>query len=132
MLFFWAHWCADCKAEGPILADLAREFGPKGFVVIAPTQRYGYTADDDHAPPAKEKEFIEKVYEHYYAQLPNAGIPLDTANFERFGVSTTPTLVLVDRRGMVRLYHPGLMDAGPLRAAVQELITPAQSAALRR
>ena len=25
ILFFWAHWCPDCKAEGPILAQALRE-----------------------------------------------------------------------------------------------------------
>ncbi len=30
LLFFWAHWCPDCKIEGPIIAQLLSEFGPKG------------------------------------------------------------------------------------------------------
>ena len=24
LLFFWAHWCADCKAQAPIVADLLK------------------------------------------------------------------------------------------------------------
>ncbi|MCX6636083.1 MAG: TlpA disulfide reductase family protein, partial [Acidobacteria bacterium] len=30
LLFFWAHWCGDCKNEVPILARLSREFAPRG------------------------------------------------------------------------------------------------------
>src|SRR5690349_1456562 len=33
LLFFWAHWCADCKAESPIISQLRSEFGPKGLMV---------------------------------------------------------------------------------------------------
>jgi thiol-disulfide isomerase/thioredoxin len=122
LLFFWAHWCADCKADAPILAQIAKEFAPQGLVIVAPTRRYGYTADDEHAPPAKELEFIKRVYEHYYSQIPNAGVPVDASNFERFGVSTTPTIVIIDRHGIVRLYHPGVMDAPELRSAIQPLL----------
>src|SRR5215468_2639632 len=38
LLFFWAHWCSDCKQEAPLIAQLAAEYGPKGLVVIGPTQ----------------------------------------------------------------------------------------------
>jgi thiol-disulfide isomerase/thioredoxin len=137
LLFFWAHWCADCKADAPIIAKLAQEFAPQGLVVVAPTRLYGYTAEEEHAAPAVERPFVDKVYGHYYAPIPNAGVPLDAGNFERFGVSTTPTIVLVDRRGIVRLYHPGAMDEESLRSAIQPLIAvpahlPQRAAAVTR
>ncbi len=125
LLFFWAHWCADCKADAPVIAEIAREFEPRGLVVIAPTRLYGYTADQDNAPPAIEKAFAAKVFEKYYSSIPNVQVPLDSGNFERFGASTTPTLVLVDRRGIVKLYHPGVMDLAALRDAIEPLLAPA-------
>ncbi len=48
--------------------------------------------------------------------------PLSTANFINFGVSTTPTLVIVDREGIVKLYHPGQMSDQELEAAVRPLL----------
>lgn len=122
LLFFWAHWCSDCKAEAPVLAQLGTELKARGFVIVAPTRRYGYTRDNDHASAAEETPFITKVFEHYYAAIPTEGIPVDRGNFERYGASTTPTLVLIDRRGIVRMYHPGVMSEEELRGAIEPLL----------
>ena len=91
--------------------------------MIAPTRLYGYTAQEEHAPPAIEMPFIEKVYQKYYSNIPNAQVPVDTGNFRRFGASTTPTIVLVDRHGIVRLYNPGVMDEVALRSAIEPLLS---------
>jgi thiol-disulfide isomerase/thioredoxin len=121
LLFFWAHWCPDCKQEEHILAQLAHEYGPKGLVMIAPTQRYGYVADGDEAGPADELNYIEKIRHQYYADLLNVPAPVSEANFRNYGASTTPTLVLIDRHGIVRLYHPGAMTLEELRAALDRV-----------
>jgi thiol-disulfide isomerase/thioredoxin len=128
LLFFWAHWCADCKVEIPVITQLATELEPKGLAVIAPTKRYGYTAEDEHAAPATETAFIQKVYDQLYSHIPGIQAPLDAGNFERFGASTIPTLVVVDRHGIVRLYHPGIMEEKALRAAIEPLLGGQNSA----
>lgn len=122
LLFFWAHWCADCKADAPIIASLAAQFEPKGLLVVAPTMLYGYTAQEDHAAPSVEMPFIKQVYEKYYSQIPKADVPVDSDNFQRFGASTTPTIVVIDRQGIVRLYHPGAMSDADLRGVIEPLI----------
>jgi len=121
LLFFWAHWCPDCKAEEPILAEIEREYRAKGLVLIAPTQRYGYTAASDHATPAEETAYIDAVRRRFYADLAGAPSPVSAENFRNYGVSTTPTLVLLDREGIVRMYHPGAMTLDELRAALKRV-----------
>ncbi len=121
LLFFWAHWCPDCKAEEPILAQIAREFAGKGLVIVAPTQRYGYAAQGEDASPAVELKYIAEIRRKYYQDLLSAPAPVSEENFKNYGASTTPTLVLIDRRGIVRLYHPGAMTLEELRAALERL-----------
>jgi thiol-disulfide isomerase/thioredoxin len=121
LLFFWAHWCPDCKQEEHILAAIEREYAGKGLVLIAPTQHYGYVANGEEAGPADELKYIEQIRHQYYADLLTVPAPLSEANFRNYGASTTPTLVLIDRQGIVRLYHPGAMTLDELRAAMSKV-----------
>jgi thiol-disulfide isomerase/thioredoxin len=118
LLFFWAHWCPDCKAEAAILRQLKSEFAARGFELIAPTQRYGYAANGDDAPPAVEDRYIEEVRQKFYPGLIDGRLVINEQNFRVYGVSTTPTLVLVDRKGVVRMYHPGALPYPELRAQI--------------
>jgi thiol-disulfide isomerase/thioredoxin len=121
VLFFWAHWCGDCKQEGPILGEIQKEYGPKGLVVVAPTQHYGYVAKGEEAGPAEELKYIDQVRRTYYPNLLNVAAPVSEENFKNYGASTTPTLVIVDRKGVVKLYHPGVMTLDELRAALNRI-----------
>jgi thiol-disulfide isomerase/thioredoxin len=122
LLFFWAHWCSDCKAEAPIISHLATEFEPQGLAVIGPTKLYGYVGGGEEAPAAQERVYIRQVFDRYYSLIPNMTVPVDSANFDTYGASTTPTIVLVDREGIVRLYNPGQIGEPGLRTAIQAVL----------
>ena len=122
LLFFWAHWCVDCKAEVPVIARLRQEFGPEGLVVIGPTQLYGYTAQGKDAPPGAERAYIEAVRDRYYSSLQDMPVPLSKQNFNAYGASTTPTLVVLNRAGQVAMYHPGAISYDELRSAVEKVV----------
>jgi thiol-disulfide isomerase/thioredoxin len=122
LLFFWAHWCSDCKAEEPVIARLQSELPSHDFVVMAPTQRYGYAGPRDYVTPQQEKQYIETVRQRYYSQLSGVAVPISKQNFDLYGASTTPTLVLLARNGNVALYHPGAMAYGDLRAEIDKLL----------
>jgi thiol-disulfide isomerase/thioredoxin len=122
LLFFWAHWCPDCKAEVAILANLKKTFAPQGLVLVGPTRYYGYVAGGEDAPPAVEKRYIDQVRNQFYAALSDMPVPLSPANFVTYGASTTPTLVLVDGAGLVRYYHPGAASEAELTARIRAVL----------
>jgi thiol-disulfide isomerase/thioredoxin len=122
LLFFWAHWCGDCKNDAPILAEVIRNFAPKGLVAIAPTKLYGYVARGADASPAQEKPYINEVWQHYYSGWAGVPVPVSAANFQAYGASTTPTVVLIDGAGMVRFYHPGTVTGADLSARIQAIL----------
>lgn len=122
LLFFWAHWCGDCKSQAPILAELADKYRDQGLVIVAPTQRFGYVAGGKAASAAEEMRYIEQVRQTSYPVLATQPVPVSEATHLRFGVSTTPTLVLVDRAGIIRLYHPGRMPLDELEPRVRALV----------
>ncbi|MCU1284633.1 MAG: Redoxin domain protein [Acidobacteriales bacterium] len=123
LLFFWAHWCSDCKAEIPIIRRLSDEFASKGLAIVGPTQRYGYGAGGANLSPGAELKYIEEVRQKFYSPLEGMAIPISQENFKRYGASTTPTLVLVDAKGTVRLYHPGAMSYEDLRDKIVPLFS---------
>jgi thiol-disulfide isomerase/thioredoxin len=122
LLFFWAHWCADCKAEAPIITQLRSEFAGKGLKVIGPTRYYGYTAQIEHARPSDELQYIDAVRHRFYSGLLDMPVPISTQNFLVYGASTTPTLVLLDKAGKVAWYHPGAVPYGELRAEIEKVV----------
>lgn len=122
LLFFWAHWCADCKAEAPIITQLRSEFAPKGLKVIGPTRLYGYTAQAPRALPSDELQYIDAVRHRFYSGLLDMPVPVSKSNFETYGASTTPTLVLLDRTGKVAWYHPGAVPYDELRGEIEKVV----------
>lgn len=122
LLFFWAHWCVDCKNEGPIISQLSSDYASRGLKVAAPTQLYGYAAYGEDAKPKDELAYIGRVWQHFYPGLQDVPVPVSKVNFDRYGASTTPTLVLIDRKGKVALYHPGVMSYEDLKAAIEKTL----------
>jgi thiol-disulfide isomerase/thioredoxin len=122
LLFFWAHWCPDCKADVPIIAGLMKKYGPRGLALIGPTEYYGYVANGEDAPPAVEKPYIEQIRRQFYAPLGDFPAPLSNANFARYGASSTPTLALVNRKGIVSWYHPGAATERELAVQIEKAL----------
>jgi thiol-disulfide isomerase/thioredoxin len=122
ILFFWAHWCPDCKKEAPLLARIASSYAAQGLVVIGPTQHYGYVAGGADATRDRETAYIDSVRKQFYSALAQMPAPVSEENFSNYGSSSSPTLVFIDRKGIVKLYHPGAMSYVELVTGVRTIL----------
>lgn len=101
---FWASWCAPCRVEHPLLAELAAE----GIPI------YGVNYKDD---PAKALAFLDELGDPY------AGIGADATGRMalNWGVYGVPETYVIGRDGTVLLRF-----AGPItRSTLDSTIRPA-------
>jgi thiol-disulfide isomerase/thioredoxin len=127
ILFFWAHWCPDCKGMAATLAELQATYRDAGLTIVAPTQRYGYVAKRAPAEVPAEMTYIGDVLKEFYGNV-QMTVPVSEDTFANYGSSTTPTIVVVDRAGTVRLYHPGQMTKAELEPHIQAVVKRSTSA----
>jgi thiol-disulfide isomerase/thioredoxin len=122
LLFFWAHWCAECRAESATIATLQERYRSQGLFIVAPTERYGFVDGGRPAPPDKELRHIIQIRDSHYAFLRDQPVPIGEANHKAYGAEVVPLHVLIDREGIVRYYHPGRLTEEELEGPIQKLL----------
>jgi thiol-disulfide isomerase/thioredoxin len=127
VLFMWAHWCGDCKKQGPILDAIVNKYKSSGIVVLAPTQRFGYAEKRRPVGPAEELKYIEQVRDEFYPWMKSVPVPVSDEVYLKYGVSTTPTYVMIDRDGKVSTYLPGQPTMEQLEPLIKKITEVAGS-----
>lgn len=91
LLFFWATWCGPCKEALPEVLAFAED---RDVAVVSITD--------------EEAEEVEAFLRKYDGPFPEIlATDPHREEFQKYGVSGTPTFVLVDRDGIVRHYQTG-------------------------
>jgi len=109
LLDFWATWCGPCRVVIPKLDTLQARYGAQGLTVL------GVTAEE--APDVAL--FAQRIGMHYGVAVDRHG-----ATSRTYGVVSLPTLVVIDKRGVVRDVAVGFSPGADaqLEATVQSLL----------
>jgi peroxiredoxin len=96
VLVFWTAWCPVCREEAPRFNELASQYGPRGVRVL------GINIQDSQAR-------TESGIKDFPIRYPVARDP-DASVTRRYRVTGTPTIVFLDRNGVVSYVGNRLPD----------------------
>jgi len=113
LIFGWAQWCGDCRAQVAALGRIKAKYA--GKINIITLTRY-YETDK-----TAEKATIIKVWAESYQPLQGVPLLISAAAMERYGVSSTPTFILLDKNGKVTQYLPYRLTEAALENLVRSL-----------
>jgi thiol-disulfide isomerase/thioredoxin len=102
---FWATWCGPCRMIAPRLGALRDRFGAQGLAVV------GVTTDEADLAAG----YAEKSRMKYASVVDKSGETSRT-----YGISGLPTMVVVDKSGVVRDVFVGF-DPGA-EARLEQLV----------
>jgi thiol-disulfide isomerase/thioredoxin len=136
MLDFWAVWCGPCVATFPHLRELNTEYKGKGLEIIGLTsyyEKFGFDAKEGKLTQAKEKlskedeqSMLKEFAAHHKLEHRLVAIPQDEIKkvYEAYKVTGIPEVVLIDRKGKVRLVKVGSGEenAKAITAKIKELL----------
>jgi len=105
---FWATWCPPCRAEIPVLIDLANRYKDRLQIV-------GVSVDD--GDPADVKQFVKEAGINYPIVMADRAILKEYG-----GVPALPTLFVVNPDGNVVQKHEGLFSNALYEAEVRLLL----------
>ena len=104
LLDFWATWCGPCRLTMPRVAKIHEEYKGKGVEVFS---------INVGEPAARASAFIKKNG-YVFTTL----LDTDTQVANHYKVAGIPTLVVIDRKGMISSYLVGAHPEQALRDAL--------------
>jgi len=113
LIMFWAPWCHVCQVEIPKIHDFHEAVKPYGLQVLS----VGFA--DARA------SVLGYIQEHSDVFTFPSAYDAGNTVASNFGIRATPTFVLLDADGFVRLVHPGagVLHNPKLVAFVEDLVS---------
>jgi len=111
LINFWATWCGPCREEMPMLMDLQRQYGSDGLQIV------GIALDDAQSASS----FVQTFGITYPILL---GLEDVFATSAAYGneEGVLPYSVLVDKSGIVRWQHAGIIHEEKITSLLGDLL----------
>lgn len=107
----WGSWCSPCRAEAPLLADLAREMRGKGVVFLGINSR-----DPEQAGPRA----FQRQYDVPYPSIYDPDGRTLLAFYGTLPPNAVPATVVIDRRGRVAASANGEVRRSTLVGMIED------------
>ena len=108
VLNFWATWCDSCEIEHPMLVDLHRSYGDR-------VQFLSIVYND-------KNELIEAWLKRHGGGTFTTLIDINGKAAIAYGVYGVPETYVLDRDGIIRHKHTGLLNPQELRVQLEGLL----------
>ncbi len=117
LLDFWATWCGGCKREIPWYIEFDKKYRQQGLAVI------GVSMDEDGWKTVKP--FLAKKIDDETGGMIAMQYPIvigSDALAKRFGLTSMPLTLLIDKEGRIAVSHSGVVDRADFEHHIQMLL----------
>jgi thiol-disulfide isomerase/thioredoxin len=127
LLDFWATWCGPCISAFPKLREWHRKYSDRGLVIVGVTQLWGQ--DNQRTMDAPQELAFLREFRNKY-KLPYGFAIAPKGEYEsKYGINAYPTVVLLDRQGVVRYIGIGAggEEISNLEGMIRKLVAESTS-----
>ncbi|MCS6803249.1 MAG: TlpA disulfide reductase family protein [Chloroflexota bacterium] len=117
LLEFFATWCPHCQSETAVLRSLQNRYGDRVHILAVSASPNGM----DQRSPSSIAD-IERFQSRFNTNYPHY-FDRDLIGARLYGVTSFPTLYLIDRNGVIRYVAEGAAPESILAAEIDKVLT---------